>query len=201
MTDVAANHYAMINKLSAVADSPVTAETHTEQGAPSTPYVDFVMLFAPYVIAVVLFITALVVMTAGKLRSAKINAGMLVLALFAAAIPMVLSSMSRGVGNVMQASPGEEPINVRIDHSDSDSVLVHWETAKPQSGFVRYGTALVDSDQMRVVGNVREKSTIHEVILHSLESGATYKLEIVSGSTWYGTDGKPITFTFSRNGP
>lgn len=201
MSGSAANHYAMINKLSAIAEVSGTTGTRSQQEQPPPAYADFMMLFAPYVVAAILFITALVVMTAGKVRTAKINAAMLVLALFAAAIPMVLRSMNRGVNTVMQASPAEAPVNVRIDHSGDDAVLVHWETIRPQSGFVRYAPVGVEPGRMRTVGNVREKATIHEVLLRGLESGATYEVEIVSGSTWYGVSGKPITFTFSRNGP
>lgn len=196
---IASNYYVTIGELSTATEQQ--NPTYTEQNAKSpyiwTPY----LAYAPFVVSGFLFIAAFAIMVSGKLRSARINMGMFVVALFAAAIPAVLGFMNQGLGGVIEASPAEQPRNVRIIHVNSQSVTVQWETLTDQPGIVRYATSLSDPTRSTIAGSVKTESMRHEVLVTHLVSGTTYELEILSGKHWYRDGDNPLRFIFFDLGP
>ncbi len=188
---IALNHFETIDVLSVSTTQPPRPTT-VAQSSPAESFFGPLAVYSPFVISGLLFVTALVILTAGKFRRARITFGMLVVALFAAAIPAMLTAINSGVNVPTQAAPGETPRNVRISYPQEGTAVIEWDTEKEQIGMVRYGRTLTDPASVSLAGSPVERSTHHVATLTNLEKDQKYEVQVFSGRQWYSAPDSPI---------
>jgi len=188
------NYYLTVHALTPKV-APQTEARASDRSMPAPGISAPWLLFVPFLVFFAVFIAVFGMQVANKTWNMRRTVTALVLALFAAAIPYVLTSVREGTGFQSKAGPDEVPRNVRVAPLSTSSVLVVWETDADKVGAVRYGLPPLSAQGSTVViGDVGKKVTRHTVKLDNLKPRAAYDFEIFSGTIWYSDNGKPLTF-------
>ncbi len=153
--------------------------------------------YAPYILFLLLFISALGVLFIRKIRNTRdVIIGVLI-AVFAASIPTVITYMRSSNYQTTNAGPNETPRNVNVRTWTRQSVLVTWSTVAQLYGGVRYGAApFTQTQSLYRFADDSRPMTEHSVIIPVLTENTPYDFEIQSGSNWYDNGGTYIRFVF-----
>ena len=190
----AGTYYLNVFALSQKQDVPQSEET-VQTGPALSPSLSPLVVYAPFFLFFALFITAFGIQIITKSWNFRRMATAFVIALFAASIPFVLTSVQNGVGSQTNAGTDNIPRNIRVINGTNGSVLVSWETGGKRIGAVRYGPAPLDEEIGTVmVGDLGALVSRHTVKLLRLKPGFTYEFDILSGTNWYDDNGKPLRF-------
>jgi hypothetical protein len=156
------------------------------------------LIYFPFVVFFVIFVLAFGMQLMGKVKSLRHTVTAMVIALFIAMTPFVLTSIREGVGLGTQAGPEQIPRNVRIVQTGKDTVLVTWDTDAASVGAVRIGPGLSQEKDIIVkVGDFGNRVHRHTIKLERLEPGIRYEMEILSGTVWYTDKGNPLKILLS----
>lgn len=190
------SHLITVRELTEKVSAAPASET-IEQAQQLPSWLSEFFPYAPYVLSFALFVGVFGVMIMHRVKSFKNIALALLLALFAAGTPAILSYAQLGGGQVTHAGPREQPTDVTVQKISETEAQVNWQTQRTTLGLVRYSEAPFTGVGARMVfGNDQEEVSSHVAKLTALERGQTYELEILSGDTWYDNSGSPIRFVF-----
>lgn len=174
-------------------------EQQTESEIPLSPTLSPLVVYAPFFLFFALFTGAFGIQLLTRAWNLRHTMTAFVIALFAASIPFVLTSVRDGVGTQTKAGPDDIPRRVRVIEGTKDNVLVVWQTGGERVGAVRYGPAPLDEKTSSlVIGDLGNTVEIHTVKLEPLKTRQSYEFEIFSGTSWYDDNGKPLQFRFTR---
>jgi hypothetical protein len=175
----------------ALAQTPIAGTS----GLPLGTETAFVALYTPVAVFIIIFITVFGIFLVGRIRNWKMGITAFLLALTLAATPYALNVMKYGVDGAVNAGPDEIPRNVRIVPLSKTSVQVVWDTDTPKIGAVRMSPEPYAIENARIIiGNSRDKTTSHAVLIDNLVNGKTYECEVLSGSRWYDNKGNLLVF-------
>lgn len=181
--------------------TPKPVEAAAEQNPPEFEDNTLTSMFSPYstyapvILFFLMFVSAFGVLIIYRIRNWKATFTALVIAGFAASIPLVLSSMEQGARQEAHAGPDEVPRHIRIIQRTKDSAVVFWETDAVQYGAVRAGPAPLTEESSTVyISDMGSKVQNHAVTIPKLERGKTYEIEIFSGTHWYENESQPLQF-------
>lgn len=90
-----------------------------------------------------------------------------------------------------QASPKNEPEQVRLSEVTSQSATITWTTASPAYGFISYGETM----SLGKTSQEAEKVAEHSVTLSGLTPETTYYYKIGVGEDLFDDQGIPYSFT------
>jgi hypothetical protein len=191
-----ANYYLSIAALTPN-DGTVKAGNTATRAENNTPNVSPFVMWAPFGIFFVLFISAFGIMIANKVWNWKRAASALVLSLCLASIPIITISMQNGgISTQSHAGPEEVPRQVMVSKLSFDSVTVSWSTDKESVGAVRYSIAPFNATSAKIIFADNGKSTgKHSVTITGLKVRGVYEMEIYSNAKWFSDSGKPLKFT------
>ena len=193
-----ANYFVTINQLSAH-NAPHTQE----EGAQTTPPVatgplSMIMPYASVILFVLLFIAAFGIQLMRSIRNTKQIITAVMIALFAASIPTILTYVGEGSRQEARAGPEEVPMTVVVQREASDAVHITWKTDAMRIGVVKLGEVPFDANTAKVyVADDQQPVQLHTAIISGLKDKHRYEFEILSGKTWYDNNGTYIPFTFS----
>jgi hypothetical protein len=175
------------------------AEEQVEPEVPLSPTLSPLVVYAPFFLFFALFIGAFGIQVITRSWNMRRTVMAFIIALFAASVPFVLTSVRDGVGVGAKAGPDDIPRNVRVVKGTDESALVVWQTGGARVGAVRFGPAPIDEKTRDIaIGDLGNIVTIHTVKLDPLKAGQTYEFEILSGTSWYDDNGKPLRFRTVR---
>jgi hypothetical protein len=196
VTNGAGNYYLQVYALTAKETTSGAGSPNDLGGIPTaSPY----LIWLPYIVFFILFISAFGLLIANKIWNWKRIAGAMVLAGCLAAIPYVISAINRDMATVYRAGPEERPKQIEIIRQSKDSVIINWLTDTESVGAVRYGTIPFTQNTAKVI--VTDAGTAvgkHTLKISGLKPNTAYGLEIYSGSHWYDNQGKALEFKTRR---
>ncbi len=190
-TQAIAGYYAAVNAL-----TPKEEQIASPQPDTSSP---LAILFSPFLIygSVILFFAlflgALVIQIWYRTLDAKRTLTSLVIAFIIASVPFSLKTALEITRFQTNAGPDETPRNVEIKQTGKTVAQISWQTQVEKVGAVRYSLAPFNQTQSQVViadhGSMMKN---HLAELPNLLPGVLYELEILSGSKWYNSEGRPL---------
>jgi len=195
--NIASNYFVLIDELSA---RNVSQNSKTEvQASPVLPVNDPFFTFAPYGvagIAIVLFIIAFGIQLNKSIHKSRQMMMAIIIAVFAACIPSVLTYVNQGTRQDTHAGPEYTPRNVRVVKIKPASIAIDWVTDVPVYTMIRLGPAPLGGALARLYRDTAEiKTTEHSVTVDGLKYAIPYEFEIYSGNIWYDNAGEYIQFT------
>ena len=137
-------YYASITELTPKQAIAKTQES-TQADQSQYPQVSAPIIFAPILIFFVLFLGALILQIINKSLNIRRGIMVVIIAFFAASIPVVLPHIRGGVGQQTKATPSITPRNVIVARISRDSALVTWNTSQKQIGAVKYGISSINN--------------------------------------------------------
>lgn len=194
---VATNYFVQIQALTAhntvsASERVVGAPRQSSLVSMVEPYA----MYAPFVISGLLFVIAFGMFFMDRVHNWKNIITAFVVALMIAGIPTVLTYVGQGSRQAVKAGPEETPRNVRVIPAGTTSVLISWQTDAARIGAVQMGKAPLTSTSSRLyLADNQKPVQVHSVQINSLERGASYEFELLSGATWYDNGGSFIRFT------
>ncbi len=197
VSPVAVNYLLTINQLSA-RNAPVTREETKETKQLSTfgEYSQYAV-YVPFILSGLIFLGIFIFQMIQRVKNLKNISVALVIAMFAASIPTVLSMMQSNVQQSVKASPEEIPKELRVKSIPTDSAIISWTTGAVVMGSVRIREFTNEKTQPRVfVGDRQIAVSNHSVTVTGLKQNHQYELEILSGRIWYDDGGKLIQFIY-----
>lgn len=176
----------------------VAKQPQTLQQTPPIPVSDStwngIVAFGPYFLFFALFFSALGIQLIRKIRDWRATFTSLLIALLLAGTPMVINKLNQqGTQQVTQAGPDEIPRAVKVEQTDSSTIVVSWTTDAQKIGSVRFGPVPLSLTTSQVyVANSGIAGTHHTTVINNVKPNRVYELEILSGTGWYNFSGKPL---------
>lgn len=198
-TPVALNYLVSINQLSA-RNAPVTQEEIAV--AKQLPFLEIFspyIIYAPFVLFVILFAGAFMFQMQNRMKNLKNISMAIVIAVFAASIPTMLTMTQTGVHQAAKAGPEEVPREVIVQKIPDGGIIITWNTDAIKFGSVKISKIpAVNTAPFVYVGDNQVPVKNHTVKIPTLTQNQAYEVEILSGNTWYDNAGKPIEFVYRQ---
>jgi len=196
MADLALTYFVTINELTAHNTGATQEEVAQAAPSPLAALLEPYIPYTPFVLFGLLFTVAFGLLVVNRVKNLKNITAAMILALVTASIPTVISYVSMGSRQAVNAGPDEIPREVRVVPDSPSTITISWHTDAPHTGVVRFGVASLTPQTARMyVANDRTKVTDHTIRVTGLKKGKSYEFEILSGTTWYDNAGTPIKFT------
>lgn len=187
------NYYLTISTLTPIVAADSYASSSAASLVHSTPMPTGLIIYAPIVLFLALFISLFGLNIISKIKNYKRIGVTLVLVLFAAGIPFVLKSIQNGVSFVSKAGPLEIPKSIEIKQISKDAVTVIWNTDASTTGAVRiFIQTDINPKYKVIISNEGKAAAYHQVQILQLNKRTLYGLEILSNQNWYNNNGNPI---------
>jgi len=90
------------------------------------------------------------------------------------------------------AEPSKEPVNIQTTGVTSNSATVVFETEKPVSSLVSYGTS---ADNLSLFSTESQQTASHSITLSYLAPNTTYYYTVKIAEKTYDNNGQPYSFT------
>lgn len=194
LANKASAHYATIDALTpkdniSAVQASTTQSFLQSQLYPYLPYVPFILVF-------LLLFVALALQMNRRVSNAKQNFLTMFIA-FIIGLAVISSSFQKDQQSMVKAGPDEIPRNVQIQKVSSTSVRVTWHTDAVKTGALRIGKApLIEDSSSLVIADTGHLVKDHTGNVDDLQIGNVYEIEILSGTSWYTYNDKPIIFSF-----
>ncbi len=151
------------------------------------------MMYLPFVVFFLLFIGVFAMQIVNKVKSARQIMMAFLFALVTAGTPFIVTMLNMGIVFQAKAGPDEIPRNIRIISQSPESLRVIWSTDAKKIGSVKVkDMSHTPYTERIIIGNFGEQVQDHLVNIDGVPRGASYEMEIFSGTTWYDNQGKPI---------
>jgi hypothetical protein len=111
-----------------------------------------------------------------------------------ATIPIAMQSTKQSTQTGIQASPDTIPQNIVVQNLNSTGFEFSFQTQTPTAAAIRITAQNDSQDQPRVITN-NDVSQTHLFITQNLKPDTTYYIEVLSDTTWFTHNGKPIIIT------
>lgn len=182
------NYYLQIQALTPVQETRAEVAVEPLEKSPKLPFgVGALIVF------VIVFLLGLITISAAHARTLRQVMMVFITALTIAAVPLGLDLVSRPTQVPIRAGPELVPTVIRVQDVNQTGFTIRWNTEAAGMGAVRVGTdpaGKIFRWTYPEEGN--EKLSAHLITIKNLKPNQTYYIEILSHTTWYNDNGKPI---------